>query len=126
TAFDVPIHGYFLTLLTLALPFYLAMLGVGLAISTRANTREAAFQMSMGTVLPSIFLSGYVFPLDSMPWFFWYLAQLIPTTWMIDAARGVILRGAGWPELQLHALFLTATGIGMLVVSSLMFRKRLA
>ena len=61
-----------------------------------------------------------------MPWFFWYLAQVIPTTWMIDAARGVILRGAGWPELKLHALLLTLTGIGMLVVSSLMFRKRLA
>ncbi len=126
TVFEVPIHGFFVTLLTLALPFYLAMLGVGLAISTRANTREAAGQMAMGTVLPSIFLSGYVFPIDSMPWFFWYVAQVVPTTWMIDAARGVILRGAGWPELKLHALLLTATGIGMLILSSFLFRKRLA
>src|SRR5205823_4856550 len=126
TAFDVPIHGYFLTLLTLALPFYLAMLGVGLAISTRASTREAAGQMAMGTVLPSIFLSGYVFPLDSMPWFFWYLAQLIPTTWMIDAARGVILRGAGWPELWKHAAVLWTMAVVVLVLAMLKFRKRLA
>src|SRR5207302_6663413 len=96
TLFGVPIHGDFLTLLALALPFFLTMLGWGLWISTRAQTRDASMQMSMGTVMPSIFLSGYVFPLDSMPRGFWYFAQLLPTTWMIDAARGVILRGAGW------------------------------
>ena len=82
------------------------MLGLGLWISTRASTREAAGQMAMGTVMPSIFLSGYVFPLDSMPRFFWYVAQVIPTTWLIDAARGVILRGAGWAELWRHAVVL--------------------
>jgi ABC-2 type transport system permease protein len=123
---QVPIHGYFTTLLGLSLPFILAMLGLGLWVSTRASTRDAAMQVSMGTVIPSIFLSGYVFPLDSMPTFFWYVAQLIPTTWMIDAARGVIIRGAGWEELRLHAAVLWAMAVGLIVLSTLKFHKRLA
>jgi ABC-2 type transport system permease protein len=126
TVFAVPIHGFFVTLLGLALPFILSMLGLGLWVSTKASTRDAAMQVSMGTVIPSIFLSGYVFPLDSMPAFFWYLAQLLPTTWMIDSARGVILRGAGWEELRVHALVLWAMAVGMLVFSMLRFRKRLS
>lgn len=125
TVFQVPIHGHFVTLLAIAFPFMLAMLGLGLWISTRASTREAAGQIAMGTVLPSVFLSGYVFPLDSMPWFFWYVAQVIPTTWLIEAARGVILRGAGWYELKLHALILWGMAIGILIFSTLRFHKRL-
>lgn len=125
TLFQVPIHGSFLTLLTLALPFVLTMLGVGLWISTRAGTRDAAMQLTFATVMPSIFLSGYVFPLDSMPRFFWYIAQLVPTTWLIDAARGVILRGAGWPELWPHAIVLWIMAICVLVLSTLKFHKRL-
>lgn len=124
--FLVPIHGHFVTLMALALPFVLTMLGVGLWISTRASTREAAGQMAMGTVIPSIFLSGYVFPLDSMPRFFWYVAQLFPTTWLIDAARGVILRGAGWYELWSHGIVLWLMAGVMLMLSTTKFHKRLA
>lgn len=122
--FAVPIHGSFLTLLTLALPFVLTMLGLGLWISTRAGTREAAGQMAMATVIPSIFLSGYVFPLDSMPTFFHAFAQIIPTTWLIDAARGVILRGAGWQQLWLHAVVLWVMAGTVLTLSTLRFHKR--
>jgi ABC-2 type transport system permease protein len=125
TVFGVPINGSFLTLLALTLPFVLTMLGIGLWVSTRASTREAAGQIAMGTVLPSIFLSGYVFPTDSMPRFFWYVAQVVPTTWLIDAARGVILRGAGWAELWPHAVVLWAMAVLMLTVSMLKFHKRL-
>jgi ABC-2 type transport system permease protein len=123
--FQVPIHGSFATLLGLALPFALTMLGVGLWISTRASTRDAAMQMTMGTMLPSIFLSGYVFPADSMPQFFRVVAQFLPTTWLIDASRGVILRGAGWPELWGHALVLWGMALAALLLSTLRFRKRL-
>jgi ABC-2 type transport system permease protein len=121
----VPIHGWFMTLLLIFLPFLLSMLGMGLAISTKASTREAAQQMAIGTVLPSIFLSGYVFPFDSMPPFFWYLAQLIPTTWMIDASRGIILRGGGWMELKQHALILWSMAIVIVFLGASKFRKQL-
>jgi ABC-2 type transport system permease protein len=125
TVFQVPIHGAFITLALVMLPFVLTMLGMGLWISTRASTRDASMQMSMATVIPSIFLSGYVFPTDSMPLFFRYVSRLIPTTWMIDAARGVILRGAGWTELQTHALVLWGMAAGALLMSILKFHKRL-
>jgi ABC-2 type transport system permease protein len=123
--FQVPVHGHFFTLLALTLPFVLAMLGFGLWVSTKASTREAAGQMSMATVMPAIFLSGYVFPLDSMPRFFYYAAQIIPTTWLIDAARGVIIRGAGWAELGTHALVLWSMALVSIVLSMLRFRKQL-
>jgi ABC-2 type transport system permease protein len=122
--FAVPIHGSFFTLLAVLLPFALTMIGLGLLISTQASTRDSAGQMAMGTVIPSIFLSGYVFPLDSMPRLFWWMSQLIPTTWLIDAARGVILRGSGWPELWKHIVVLWIMAIIMLVLSTQRFRKR--
>lgn len=125
TIFWVPIHGSFWTLLGLGLPFIIGMLGLGLWISTKAATRDASMQLSMGTVIPSIFLSGYVFPVESMPPAFKIVAYIIPTTWMIDASRGVILRGAGWPDLQLHAVILWGMAIGLITASALSFQKRL-
>lgn len=125
TVFQVPINGWFTTLLGIFLPFLLAMIGMGLGISTKATTREAAQQMAIGTVLPSIFLSGYVFPFDSMPAFFWYLAQAIPTTWMIDASRGVILRGGGWAELQTHSLVLWIMAVVIVILGASRFKKQL-
>lgn len=126
SVFQVPIHGYVMTLLMFTIPFTFSFLGLGLYISTRVDTREAAGQMAMGTMMPSIFLSGYVFPLDSMPAFFWYIAQIFPTTWMIDAARGVILRGAGWSELWLHSVVLWTMGIASFFLAAMKFRKRLS
>jgi ABC-2 type transport system permease protein len=124
--FRVPVNGVFLTLLALTLPFVLTMLGVGLWISTRASTRDAAVQMTLGTVLPSVFLSGYIFPTESMPAFFGYVSRVVPATWLIDASRGVILRGGGWAELWPNGLVLWAMALVMLVVSSLRFRKQVA
>jgi ABC-2 type transport system permease protein len=126
TVFSVPIRGAFPTLLLLALPFMLTMVGMGLLISTRASTRDAASQMTMGTILPSIFLSGYVFPTDSIPWFLGRISRFIPATWLIDASRGVILRGAGGAELWRHGLVLWAMALAMLALSIARFRKRLA
>jgi len=114
-----------LTLLALAFPFVLTMLGVGLWISTRAATRDAAMQLTTATIMPSVFLSGYVFPLDSMPPFFYRLAQAVPTTWLIDGARVVIRRGAGWAALWQHALVLWGMAIGILGLITLKFHKRL-
>jgi ABC-2 type transport system permease protein len=123
--FQVPIKGRFITLLLIVLPFVLTNLGAGLWISTRAATREAAGQIGMGTFLPSIFLSGYVFPIDSMPWPLPHVAYLFHTTWMIDASRSVILRGGGWRELWQHACVLWGMAAIALLVGSLQLRKRL-
>jgi len=122
--FQVPIAGSFVTLLLLTLPFVLAMIGLGMLISTKADTRDAASQMSMGTILPAIFLSGYVFPFSSMPAFFQVVGNFIPATWLIDASRCVILRGGGWNELWLNGLVLWSMALGMLVFSSFRLKKQ--
>jgi ABC-2 type transport system permease protein len=123
--FRVPINGRFLTLVAISIPFILTTLGLGLGISTKANSTDEAGQLVMGTVMPSIFLSGYVFPVDSMPWFFQWVAQFVPTTWLIDASRGVILRGAGWAELWPHAAVLWGMAAIVLTWSALRFHKKL-
>jgi ABC-2 type transport system permease protein len=123
--FQVPIHGRFFTLLMIAVPFALSCLAVGLVISTRASTRDAASQMVFGTVMPSIFLSGYIFPTASMPWIFRQISWVIPTTWMVDASRGVILRAAGWTELWPHFSVLWGIALTFLIVATLRFRKKL-
>jgi ABC-2 type transport system permease protein len=123
--FRVPIHGVFATLVLISIPFFLANLGVGLWISTKAATREASGQMAMGTFLPSIFLSGYVFPIDSMPWLLKPLSYCFHTTWMIDASRSVVLRGGGWRELWQHAAILWIMAAGALTFGALQVKKRL-
>src|SRR6516165_4723310 len=126
TIFRVPIHGDFGTLLLITLPFVLSMLAWGLWVSSRVETRDGAMQMAMATLMPCIFLSGYVFPLDTLPAPLKPISYMIPTTWLIDAARGVILRGAGWRELWPHAAVLSGMALAGLVYTSLKFRKRVA
>ena len=122
--FAVPIRGSFGTLLLMVLPFILAMQGLGLLISVRAQSRDAAMQMAMGTVIPSIFLSGYVFPLDSMPVPFQWVGRAIPTTWLIECSRGVILRGAGWAELWPNAAVLGGMAAAVLALTAFRFPRR--
>jgi len=122
--FHVPIHGSFGTLLLMVLPFVLSMQGLGLLISTRAASREAAMQMAMGTVIPSIFLSGYVFPLDSMPIPFQWIGRALPTTWLIDASRGIILRGAGWEDLWRNGAVLGGMAVVVLAATAVRFPRR--
>jgi len=123
--FQVPINGPFPMLLAVSVPFFLTNLGIGLWISTKSSTREAAGQMALGTFLPSIFLSGYVFPIDSMPAILKPLAYCFHTTWMIDASRSVILRGGGWNELWQHTVVLSSMAVGALIFGSLQVQKRL-
>jgi ABC-2 type transport system permease protein len=124
TVFQVPIRGHVFLLFVLLLPFTLTMLAFGLLISTKADTKDAAGQMAMGTIIPSIFLSGYVFPLDSMPEFFKTVSYFIPTTWLIDASRGIILRGTDWGTLWKHATVLWLMAIVVTVIAAVRMRKQ--
>lgn len=121
--FQVPIRGYVILLFALLIPFTLTMLAFGLLISTKADTKDAAGQMAMGTIIPSIFLSGYVFPLDSMPPVFRFLSTFIPTTWLIDAARGIILRGTNMQMLWQHMSALWAMAIIVTIFAAVRMRK---
>jgi ABC-2 type transport system permease protein len=122
--FQVPIAGSFPLLLLINLPFVIAALGIGLLISAQSKTREEAGQKVMGSVLPAVFLSGYIFPVESMPWVLQPISNMIPTTWMIDAARGVILRGAGWAELWVNAAVLCGMAAVIITLAASLFKKR--
>jgi ABC-2 type transport system permease protein len=76
-------------------------------------------------MMPTMFLSGLLLPLDSMPPFLVWVARCLPATWLIDATRGVILRGAGWPELRWHTVVLVGLAAGMMFVSVRAFQRQL-
>jgi ABC-2 type transport system permease protein len=122
--FRVPIHGSVFALLTMSIPFLLTVLGLGLVISTKARTQAEAFQLSMGTVLPSVFLSGYIFLLDTMPPFFRVVSRIIPATYYIEILRGIILRGAGYRDLWVNALVLTLMGCAAILLAAWQFVKQ--
>jgi ABC-2 type transport system permease protein len=124
--FQVPIHGNVLILLAMSVPFLLTVLGLGLVISTKAQTQAEAFQLAMGTVLPSVFLSGYIFLIENMPPFFQWIARIIPATYYIRILRGIILRGAGIRELWGDAAVLTAMGCAAVLLAAWQFVRRKA
>lgn len=123
TVFRVPIHGQIVLLYGLSLTYMFANLAVGLLISTRARTQVEALQISMGTIMPSIFLSGYIFPRETMPHFFYWLSYALPATYMMDVSRGIILRGATLSQLWPNALALTALGGFVMLVAARNFRR---
>jgi ABC-2 type transport system permease protein len=122
--FQVPIHGNLVVLLLLSLPFLLTVLGLGLFISTRAHTQAEAFQLAMGTILPSVFLSGYIFQISTMPAFFRGVSALIPATYYIQIIRGIVLRGSDFSDLWLNALILTFMGSAAILLAAYAFVKQ--
>jgi ABC-2 type transport system permease protein len=123
--FDVPINGSLLDLYVAAALFIAATLTLGLVISTFARAQFQAFQMSFLTLLPSILLSGFVFPFDGMPRLAQLIAQLLPLTHFVEIIRGIVLRGAPLTAMQVPALKLAVFFVIALGIATLRFRKRL-
>lgn len=121
--FDVPIHGSALLLVLLSSCYLFVNLTIGILISTKANSQAEAIQLAMMIMLPSIFLSGYIFPRDNMPLLFYGLSHLVPATYMVNISRGVILRGAGVPDLWLDAVTLFLLGLVVLMLAAHRFRR---
>lgn len=124
--FRVSIHGSLTLLLVLSGIFLIPALGMGITISTFARNQSEAMQMAFMVMMPSILLSGFVFPRESMPLVIYLLSFLIPATYYIEILRGIILRGAGWFALWDEALILLAFGVLFMVVSGWRLQKRLA
>ena len=123
--FDVPVNGSLLDLYLAALLFIAATLTLGLVISTLAQTQFQAFQLAFFTVLPSILLSGFMFPFDGMPKVAQWLAQLLPLTHFTDMVRGIVLRGAPITDLARPAAKLLVFLAVMLVIATRRFHKSL-
>lgn len=123
--FDVPLHGRFIDLALITLAFIAASLTLGLLISTVAKTQMQAMQMTVFILLPSILLSGFMFPYDAMPTLAQYIAELLPATHFIRLIRGVYLRGAEASQLLPDILWLLGFTVLMLVVATRRFDKTL-
>ncbi|MFP5248061.1 MAG: ABC transporter permease, partial [Thermoanaerobaculia bacterium] len=107
--FQIEIIGSVAQLYILSFLFIAAVLGLGMLISTIAQTQMQATQMSMFFLLPFVFLSGYVFPIDGMPAIFRWISNVIPAKYFIEVIRGIVLRGASllelWQPTALLALY---------------------
>jgi ABC transporter DrrB family efflux protein len=124
--FKVPINGSLVLLLVLVILFLFPALGIGLFISTKAKNQVQAMQMAQFVMLPSILLSGFMFPRESMPMIMNWIGYLIPATYFIDIMRGIVLRGAGVFELWPDIAALAFIGVFFLSVSALRFKKKIA
>ncbi|UWX04420.1 ABC transporter permease [Pseudoxanthomonas sp. NC8] len=123
--FRVPLGGSLLDVYLAACLLIVANLSLGLMISTRAASQFQAMQMTFFVFLPSILLSGFMFPFSGMPWAAQWLAELLPLTHFMRLVRGIMLRGAGLWELWPDVLALLAFAAVMMTAAVLRFRKRL-
>lgn len=124
--FHVPIHGSLTLLLGLSWLFIVTVLGLGLLLSTLARTQLEAIQFSFLVMLPSVFLSGFMFPRAQMPIVIRSLGNLLPVTYFVEIVRGVILRDADILDLTPSILGLSACCAVILTLSLLRFRKQIA
>jgi ABC-2 type transport system permease protein len=123
--FDVPVAGRLVDLYLGALLFIAASLSMGLFISTLAQTQFQAMQMAIVTMLPSILMSGFMFPFEGMPEVAQWIAQLLPLTHFNEIIRGIVLRGAALTDMRPELAKLAAFLAVMLTLSIKRFHKRL-
>ncbi len=124
--FRVPVKGSLLLLYLLASLHILASLAWGLLISSIARTQMQAMQMSFFGLLPSILLSGFMFPREAMPLFFRVISNILPVTFFLQISRGILLKGVGLAILWYQVVALSGLLVLFLGVSLLKFRKTLA
>ena len=124
--FHVPIRGSLLQLYVLTLFFITASLGIGILISNIAKNQMQAFQMSFFVLLPSILLSGFMFPREAMPAFIQYLGNLIPLTFYLTIIRGIVLKGIGFQYLISQVMALLVFSVVLITLSIAKFKKKIA
>ena len=125
TVFDVPVRGHLIDVYGAAMLLIVANLTLGLLVSTKAQTQFQSMQMAFFLFLPSILLSGFMFPFDGMPMAAQWIAEVLPLTHFVRLIRGVMLRGANLFDLWPDVLALLAFTVIMMTLAISRFRKRL-
>ena len=125
-AFRVPIHGNLALLVALSGIYLFALLSLGLLVSSRAKTQMEATQIAQMVLLPSIMLSGYIFPLSSLPTPLRWVSQALPATHFIAIARGIIIRGATFVDLWPDVAALLGIAVALVAGSTQAFRKTIS
>jgi ABC-2 type transport system permease protein len=124
--FGIPIAGSLVALYLLSGIFIASILGLGIFISTVAQTQMQATQMSFFVLLPFVFLSGYVFPIGGMPPVFQFLTYLIPANYFLQIVRGIVLRGATMAELWQPIAWLSFYMVVIIGLAVMRFKKTAA
>jgi ABC-2 type transport system permease protein len=124
--FRVPIHGSVPLLFLLSIVYLFALLSLGLLVSSWSTTQMEAIQRAQMLLLPSIMLSGYIFPLSSLPAPLRVFAQLLPATHFIKISRGIIIRGAEFLDLWPSVAALLALALVLVAGSTRAFRKTIS
>ena len=123
--FKVPMRGSLSLILVLSGLFLLSSLGIGLLASTIANTQQEAMLVVWMLLLPSLFLSGFFFPLEAMPKILQWVSYLIPLRYYLVIIRSVMLKGSTLFMLRSDVIALVIFGFGIMTIAALRFRKRL-
>jgi ABC-2 type transport system permease protein len=124
--FQVPLRGSFALLLMDALLFILASLSLGILVSARTSSQRVAMMGAMlATMLPNILLSGFIFPVESMPLALRLLSNVVPGRWFVEIARGIMLKGVGLEFLWPQTLVLAGMSALLLAASARSFHARL-
>ena len=123
--FGVPINGSLTLLLSLSALFLLTSLGIGIFISSVANTQQEAMLLTFLTMFPSIFLAGFFFPIEAMPEWLQAITYVIPLRYMLVILRGIILKGVGLQLLQQEVIALVIFGVVIMTLAATRFRKKL-
>ncbi len=124
--FHVPLRGSLPLLLVEGLLFILASLSLGILISARTSSQRVAMMGALaGTMLPTMLLSGFIFPLESMPWPLQAISVVVPARWFVLVARSIMLKGVGLSYLWRPTLVLLGMAIVLLIASTRAFHERL-
>jgi ABC-2 type transport system permease protein len=123
--FGVPIRSNLFLVAGTAGLLLLSSLGIGLLASTIANTQQEALLTVFVTILPGVFISGFLFPLEAMPRFLQIVSYAIPLRYYLVIVRSLLLKGVGFAALQTEIISLAIFGLVIMTLASLRFRKRL-
>ncbi len=123
--FDIPLRGPANALVLASFLYVLTGLGVGLFISTISKTQQEAFLTIFLFIIPAIILSGFMYPIDTMPEVFEYLTLLNPIRYFMEMVRGIFLKGQGVADLWAHYLVLSGMALVVVFGASKRFRRSL-
>lgn len=122
--FHMPIKGSLVLLYVLSLAFFFSTLGVGVLISTVSKTFQQAAQMAQLILLPSILISGFIFPRESLPQALQVVGGALPLTYFVIILRGILIKGVGLPYLWRQILPMVVIGVLVFAVAINRFQKR--
>ncbi|MBE9474121.1 MAG: ABC transporter permease [Chloroflexi bacterium] len=123
--FKVPIRGNLGLIFLFSALFLMTSLGIGLLASTLANTQQEAMLTVWMILLPSLFLSGFFFPLEAMPKVLQWISYAIPLRYYLVIIRSLMVKGVGFAALRQEFLALTVFGIAIMTIAVMRFKKRL-